>query len=87
MESDKIFELSELFIHDQPRKKYICQVLVGNGKCLSELSDANNTSIRKNHLKAKHGQIKYVKLLIRDTLITKSLIWLFSSILYLKCCQ
>lgn len=60
MTSDKTFELSELFIHDQPRKKYICQVAIGNRKCLSELSDANNTTIRKNHLKAKHSEIKYV---------------------------
>lgn len=53
--------IQNLFLHDKPRKKWICQVKIGEKICGTEISDCGNVSGRTRHIQRKHQSITVVK--------------------------
>lgn len=54
-------KLQDLFLQDKPRKKWICQVKIGEKICGTEIADCGNISGRTRHIAYKHPSIKIAK--------------------------
>lgn len=53
--------IQNLFLQDKPKKKWICQVKIGESICGTELADCGNVSGRTKHIERKHPHITLIK--------------------------